>query len=642
MEEKSHKYISFHTIFLIALSSFVMKLLITYSTQFRMSIELGTQMIILATHILSSASLFFILYIFNKRKQMIYLLIMDLLLTIILYANVVYYRFFNDFITIPVLMQTRTNGGQLSNSAFALIQPLDILFFIDLIVLVVLLTVFKVKIVGHRSMKMALLGLFLGIMMVIGNVILAEKERPGLFQRSFDRAYIVKYLGLYNFTLFDIYQNIHATSERAMADSEDVAKIKKEIQDRYVSPSQDYFQLAQNRNVIVVSMESLQDFVINMKIEGEEVTPFLNSLVEDEETFYFDQIYNQTGQGKTSDAEFILDNSLYGMPQGSAYVNKAQNTFQSTPGILKEYGYTSASFHGNYKTFWNRNEMYRSQGYDRFYDASYYDMNERNTKNYGLKDKPFFEESMSILQGLPEPFYAKFITLSNHFPFEMDEWDTNFPQANTNDKVVNQYFQSANYLDSALSKFFTGLKKSGLYDRSIIVLYGDHYGISENHNEAMAEIIGKEITPFESLKLQEVPVFIHIPGVKTGDYPQPIGGQLDIRPTLLHLLGVETNQYLGLGTDLLADGHIELTPLRNGDFVSNDISMINQRYYDSKSGKMISYEEEFDQLTQAAREKLDLSDEILTKDLLRFYHPAGFTPINREDYQYVQDDEAES
>lgn len=111
MEEKSHKYISFHTIFLIALSSFVMKLLITYSTQFRMSIELGTQMIILTTHILSSASLFFILYIFNKRKQMIYLLIMDLLLTIILYANIVYYRFFNDFITIPVLMQTRTNGG---------------------------------------------------------------------------------------------------------------------------------------------------------------------------------------------------------------------------------------------------------------------------------------------------------------------------------------------------------------------------------------------------------------------------------------------------------------------------------------------------------------------------------------------------
>lgn len=221
MEESNNKYISFHTIFLIALSSFVMKLLITYNTQFGMDIELGTQMIILATHILSSVSLFFILYIFNKRKQMIYLLIMDLLLTILLYANVVYYRFFNDFITLPVLMQTRTNGGQLSNSALALMQPIDILFFIDLIVLVVLLTVFKVKVVGNRSMKMALIGLFIGVMMVIGNVILAENDRPGLFQRSFDRAYLVKYLGVYNFTLFDIYQNIHATSERAMADSED-------------------------------------------------------------------------------------------------------------------------------------------------------------------------------------------------------------------------------------------------------------------------------------------------------------------------------------------------------------------------------------------------------------------------------------
>ncbi|MGV2470661.1 sulfatase-like hydrolase/transferase, partial [Bacillus subtilis] len=69
------------------------------------------------------------------------------------------------------------------------------------------------------------------------------------------------------------------------------------------------------------------------------------------------------------------------------FVNKAQNTLQSVPAILKSKNYTSATFHGNTQTFWNRNEMYKAEGIDKFFDSAYYDMNEENTKNYGMKDK---------------------------------------------------------------------------------------------------------------------------------------------------------------------------------------------------------------------------------------------------------------
>ena len=69
----------------------------------------------------------------------------------------------------------------------------------------------------------------------------------------------------------------------------------------------------------------------------------------------------------------------------------------------------------------------RSLGYDYFFDSEYYDMSEENTKNYGMKDIPFFEQSMPLITNLPQPFYSKFITLSNHFPFEMDEGLWIFP-----------------------------------------------------------------------------------------------------------------------------------------------------------------------------------------------------------------------
>ena len=82
-------------------------------------------------------------------------------------------------------------------------------------------------------------------------------------------------------------------------------------------------------------------------MNGEEVTPFLNSLTRDANTMYFDNFFHQTGQGKTADAEFMLENSLYGLPQGSAFTTKGQNTYQAAPAILGHQGYTSAVFHGN-------------------------------------------------------------------------------------------------------------------------------------------------------------------------------------------------------------------------------------------------------------------------------------------------------
>lgn len=57
----------------------------------------------------------------------------------LLYANIVYYRFFTDFITVPVVMQVKVNGGQLSDSILSLLKPYDILYFLDVIILIVLL-----------------------------------------------------------------------------------------------------------------------------------------------------------------------------------------------------------------------------------------------------------------------------------------------------------------------------------------------------------------------------------------------------------------------------------------------------------------------------------------------------------------------
>ena len=64
--------------------------------------------------------------------------------------------------------------------------------------------------------------------------------------------------------------------------------------------------------------------LVNYKLKDEngvehEVTPFINSLYNSKSTFSFDNFFHQVGQGKTSDAETLLENSLFGLDQGSLF-----------------------------------------------------------------------------------------------------------------------------------------------------------------------------------------------------------------------------------------------------------------------------------------------------------------------------------
>src|SRR5690625_2968864 len=172
----------------------------------------------------------------------------------------------------------------------------------------------------------------------------------------------------------------------------------------------------------------------------------------------------QNKQEKTADAEFILANSLYCLPQGSALVTEGKNTYQALPAILNQkQGYASAVLHGDSKSFWNRDEIYKQFGIDYFFDEAYYDMSEEQVIGYGLKDKPFFKESMPLLESLEEPFYAHFMTLTHHHPYLIDEEDATIDPAETNVGSVDRYFQTARYLDESLEMFFDYLKEADLY-----------------------------------------------------------------------------------------------------------------------------------------------------------------------------------
>lgn len=645
VNKKGDLFNKFLGIYVVAVVLLWGKTYITQATQFELGVEGALQQFLLLINPLGSAMLFLgFSFVFKGKRKYTSLAVVYTLMSILLFANVVYYRFFSDFITLPTVLQTQ-NFGDLGGSILSLLKPSDLLFFVD--VFVVLYICFSKKVkkdtnrVGYKK-ALAVIAFALGLSFL--NLGLAEADRPQLLTRGFDRNYIVKYLGMYNYTIYDSVETMKASSQRALADSSDVTEVINYTKSNYAKPNAEYFGAAKGMNVIYLHLESMQEFLIDYKLNGEEVTPFLNSLAKDSNTLYFDNFFHQTAQGKTADAEFMLENSLFGLPQGAAYITKGQNTYQAAPAILKDQGYTSAVFHGNGGSFWNRNVIYKSFGYDKFFDASYYDTsNPEDMAEYGLLDKPFFEQSASLLNSLPQPFYTKFITVAHHFPYKLDQELATIGKATTGDASVDNYFQTARYADEALEQFFNQLKESGLYENTMFVMYGDHYGISDNHNEAMEQIIGKEITPYESANLQRVPLFIHVPGME-GGVDHTYGGQIDLLPTVLHLLGIDSQNYVQFGSDLLSEEHNEVVPFRNGDFVSPTISSIDEKFYDSTTGLLLddSQLESANAIKDELDYKLKLSDKVVNGDLLRFYTPTGFTPVEPSQYNYSKDESVES
>ena len=627
-----------------------------YSVDFNLDIQ-GPYQIFLAVINPFPVSLLLIgLALYIKPTKLFYSLAFGiyLLLFIWLISNSIYYREFTDFVTVNTMLASSKVSAGLGAAALELFRPWDVIYILDFPILAFFFFKKWIRMDNRPFNKRASFAVTsLSAMLFSANLFLAEIDRPELLTRGFSNYYVVRALGLPAFLGYSANQTYAANKERSKASEADLKPVEEYIQQHYAKPNPEYFGMAKGRNVIYIHLESFQQFLIDYKLKVDdkeyEVTPFLNSLYHSKETFAFSNVFNQVKAGKTSDAETMIETGLFGLNQGSFMVNYGgTNTQQAAPFILSKNGYnSSAVFHGNAGSFWNRNTAYKQWGYNYFFDASYFTkQNSSNSFQYGLNDKYMLKDSIKYLERLQQPFYTKFITVSNHYPYttSLSGDDLGFPLAKTQDETINGYFATANYLDSSIKAFFDYLKESGLYKNSIIVLYGDHYGISNSRNPALAPLLGKNSetwSSYDNAMLQRVPYMVVIPGMDKGGIINTYGGEIDMLPTLEHLLGIESNKFLQVGQDMLSPDHDQIVAFRSANyFVTPEYTSYSGRTYYTKTGEEITNpdektKEELDKIREAANLQLKISDSIQTGDLLRFFKGNDLGKVNPEDYSYT-------
>ncbi|MGE5676689.1 MAG: LTA synthase family protein, partial [Pseudomonadota bacterium] len=389
--------------------------------------------------------------------------------------------------------------------------------------------------------------------------------------------------------------------------------------------------IARGRNVIVIQVEALQDFVINRKYNGQTLTPNLNKLLLSD-TIYFNRFYQQLGKGGTSDAEFVTQNSMYPSMDLPAYSKYQDNKFLGLPMILRGKGFNTMAFHAYKPEFWNRQNIYPMLGYDRFINMNDFDREE--ILGWGLSDKLFFKQSSVILSRARQPFYSFLVTLSSHHPYALPAKYKKIKLLSEHkDKALGKYLQAINYADEAIGIFIEELKKYGLYDNSIIAVYGDHRGIPSGvveNDKLMAGMLGHEYTFDESLN---VPLIIHIPGTNINETNMTVGGQMDFLPTMLNLLGIKESRIRLFGQDLLnaESGFVaSQSNMVKGSFIddykifvmSRDGVFEHGKAWDLSSRQPVDLELCRDGYERSIRE-IKESDYILANDLIREFVTLG-------------------
>lgn len=587
---------------------------IVYKFFFRLSlVSLGEEILIVINSIGPILLIYGSIYFLKPSKRSFAIIGVSALFSVIMIANTLFYKFYDDIMTLPILLQMDNTGG-LGSSVMNLIDFKVLFLIMNLPILMVANRRIKdsTKVTPHFYKKyfISMIGAYL---LTFG---LSYLSGLPMFNVPYNREVMIKTLGIYQYGLYDIYLSLTTPIDYALAENNEFIEVSNYVKSNQINPNSELFGVAKDQNIIVISLESLQEFAINLEVNGEEVTPFLNQFIQ--ECYYFDNFYQQTSQGKTSDAVFITENSLYAADRGSAFYAKSQNQYESLASIFKGQGYYTAVFHANEKEFWNRETMYEALGFDHFFDESAFLVNEENSFGWGLTDEAFFEQTLDYLKGLPQPFYAKLLTLTNHYPFEIPEQYQYISPGETNNEIVNHYITTVRYLDEALKSFITNLKESGLYDNTIIVMYGDHYGLSESYYEDLAILLQEEeITLNRHLDLQRVPFIIHLPNQEEGEVVSTVSGQIDMKPTLLNLVGLPVNAYINFGQDLFAADRRELIVLRDGSFIGSEYRYADSTCLRSDSGELV--DQSFcESLEKVAVQDLYYSDLILNKDLLRF------------------------
>jgi|GEM_PF-3157954 len=328
------------------------------------------------------------------------------------------------------------------------------------------------------------------------------------------------------------------------------------------------FRKYSGANVIFLQVESLDSAIVARQHDGTPVAPFIQSLSQRSVNLRRHIALHTKG---SVDADASVITGSFPAPYRSLYSSVDLARYPSIARDLSATGYTTAVFHSNRGSFFDRDKAVRSVGFDKWYFQPFYAEALGTGKGWGVNDEDFLRLTADEIARLPAPFFAHVITITSHAPFDFDIKGKHAPVFESiQDPLLRGYFDAIHFVDQAVEKFFGQLEEAGLLNNTVVILYGDHdahlyYPGEEKGGMRYLSMDYLGDLSSEALSYpSHVPAMIITPDGATGVIDKPTL-HVDLVPTTLNLLGLETpaetylgnSVFSGRGTPMIIDNNKE-------------------------------------------------------------------------------------
>lgn len=305
-------------------------------------------------------------------------------------------------------------------------------------------------------------------------------------------------------------------------------------------------------NLVFIFVESLEAWPIGKKAEGKEITPNINRWISDSTTWYASKVYSQAGTGRSIDGQLLMTTGLF---PTSNYVYSMRYPHSTFPSLAKELrhslGAKSYLLSGDRANTWNQGVVAVSFGIDNPMYRNNWDCSEYFGNTHNPTDKSLFrqiEARMRAGEIWPEGEKAlvEIVTYSSHFPFIINPESREISLSDTYPPKLAEYITAINYADSALGQLIGYLRTRSDWDRTMVVIVGDHEGLASKRKE----ILGNSKT-WQALIDTDTYVPLIVLNATIPGHRDEIMGQIDVYSTTLDQMGV-TPVWPGLGFSALS------------------------------------------------------------------------------------------
>jgi phosphoglycerol transferase MdoB-like AlkP superfamily enzyme len=313
---------------------------------------------------------------------------------------------------------------------------------------------------------------------------------------------------------------------------------------------------------VLIIAESLESWVLEQHVEGQELTPCMNRLLRDSTTLYAPRVLSQVKGGRSIDAQLIFNAGLLPIETGAYSLKYPHTRFPSLAKAMKEkYGGNASAcmLTADKPLVWNQEVMASAFGYDSLLSKSNFIQDEIVGPHYRhqLGDVSLLRQSVEKIRAgevwKGAASLVQIVTYSGHFPFTIPEHLKALSFSGYVPALMRDYMTVANYTDHAIGLFVEALRSDPQYDHTLIVITGDHEGLADRRNELCRNAAGQGVVsedPFTPLIIVNIPPSLR-PSVSGCMRYENVMGQIDIYPTLLELLGLTAYEWKGLGQSIL-------------------------------------------------------------------------------------------